>query len=215
MPAASKQSGREGAPGRGELFERPNNKLRGELARREAAQRERARASALRAEAAGERARQVETLVARSARQAQAAHRRALGLGGTGVFQAAPGPEKSSGEMARDDKASDGALPAGREGLSRQMLHEEGERLRASTADVADALAFGAEAIAATFEDSTAVEGRERRAGIAAAEREVAAVLRRNAARLRRPAGEGTHLEPLPHLPLEEGSGDHEVESSG
>ena len=79
-------------------------------------------------------------------------------------------------------------------------LIAEGTRLRALLADTAEAIAAGAESVADTFEDSVACGNREWRAEIAATEREISGILRRNAVRLREQANPPKQLEQLPRL---------------
>ncbi|HET7489218.1 MAG TPA: hypothetical protein VFJ85_14905 [Acidimicrobiales bacterium] len=75
-------------------------------------------------------------------------------------------------------------------------------RQRAAAADIAESMANEAEAFAAVLEGNPMERGRERRLRIAAAEREIAGIARRNAARLRT-AGPGLPaLEHIPSLPL-------------
>lgn len=77
---------------------------------------------------------------------------------------------------------------------------EDVARLRALADDTTDALADEAESIADDLEDAATGADRERKLSIAATEREIAATLRRNGARLRQFANAPANLEPLPRL---------------
>lgn len=74
--------------------------------------------------------------------------------------------------------------------------------LRSVAADTADTLADEAESVADVLEKAPMDAYRHRRLSIAATEREIAATLRRNGARLRQFAGAPVGLEHLPRLPL-------------
>ena len=77
------------------------------------------------------------------------------------------------------------------------------DQLRYQSADIAEAIAQSAEAFASFLEHTAARGDEERRQQVAAAERQIATVERRNAATLRdRSRGHtALTLEDLPHLP--------------
>lgn len=72
--------------------------------------------------------------------------------------------------------------------------------LRLRGADMSEQMARAADMFADYLEEAARRGDRERRLGIAAVEREIAGIERRNAARLRRP-DDHSPLEPLPDLP--------------
>lgn len=72
--------------------------------------------------------------------------------------------------------------------------------LRAELADAADKVADEADVFAAILEQAAPRGDVARRLGLAALERHISSIERRNAARLRDPAPGPLHLEPLPAL---------------
>lgn len=99
---------------------------------------------------------------------------------------AARGPIRPAAPEGRTDDAPEGVR------LS---------RLRGRAADLSEQMAQAADDFASYMELAAERGDREYRLGVAAAEREIAGVERRNAARLRRGDGGLTDLESLPQLP--------------
>ena len=81
-----------------------------------------------------------------------------------------------------------------------KTLKERGIRDRLNAADLADLVADQAESCAALLEGMAVGEARDRRLKLAQREREIAAVERRNAARLRQAGAGPMHLERPPPL---------------
>lgn len=87
---------------------------------------------------------------------------------------------------------------------------KERDALRELAASTAETLADEAASTATAFEQRAVGDGAARRLAIAATEREISEILRRNAARLRAPGPEHEPLEHLPPLPGAERSSDED-----
>lgn len=150
--------------------------------------RQRAEAARLRGEAIRKNAEEVR-------RRAAAAHDRSTSLaeglaarsGQTG-HTGQPGSPSPPQAAARRTAQPDGAISAG---------------LRIRGAEMSERMARAADTFADYLEDAAERGDRDRRLGIARVEREIAAIERRNAARLRHP-DDPSPLESLPDLPKEE-----------
>lgn len=85
---------------------------------------------------------------------------------------------------------------------------ERADELHAMFAELAEQMADDADTFAAYLEAAARRGDAERRLRIAAAEREIAGIQRRNAAKLRQARGVSIELEHLPKLPLGEVPGE-------
>jgi hypothetical protein len=81
-----------------------------------------------------------------------------------------------------------------------EFLHRRSLALRAELADAAEKVADEADLFASVLEQAATRGDTARRLGLAALERQISIVERRNAARLRHPGAGPLHLEPLPAL---------------
>lgn len=106
----------------------------------------------------------------------------------------------------RDGDDRDAAADERRAG-SRRLLDQRA-KFQAVSGDFAEQMAAQADRFADLLEVAAGRGDADRRLRIAAAEREIARIHRRNAARLRSPGGQQSELEPVPHLPQFEGRGD-------
>jgi len=113
--------------------------------------------------------------------------------------------DRVAGERDVDDR--DAATDERRAG-SRRVLDQRA-RFQAVSGDFAEQMAAQADRFADLLEVAAGRGDADRRLRIAAAEREIARVHRRNAARLRSPDDQRGELEPVPHLPQFEGRGDN------